>query len=182
MLITVLPDPRPRRSAPTNTGGYVQQGRQDEAAITRVGGVDTHKDHHVAAVVDPVGRVVATESFRNDRKGHQQLTAWLTSHGPVDRVGVEGTGSYGAELARTLRRSGFTVNEVNRPNRQRRRRHGKNDTVDAVGAAMSVLSGDATAVPKLGDGPVESLRMLRLARRSAVKARTQALKPVPGDS
>ncbi|MET8428832.1 transposase, partial [Nocardia sp. NPDC004860] len=93
--------------------------------------MDTHKDHHVAAIVDVVGRVLATESFRNDRSGHQQLTAWLASHGPVDRVGVEGTGSYGAELARMLRRSGVTVAEVNRPNRQRRRRHGKNDTVDA---------------------------------------------------
>ncbi|MGF6884941.1 transposase [Nocardia sp. GAS34] len=153
----------------------MQQGHQAEATVSNVGGVDTHKDHHVAAVVDPVGRPVATESFRNDRSGHQQLAAWLTSHGPVVRVGVEGTGSYGAELSRTLRQSGLAVIEVNRPNRQRRRRHGKNDTIDAIGAAMAVLSREATAIPKLADGPVESLRMVRLARRSAVKARTQAL-------
>lgn len=140
-----------------------------------VGGVDTHKDCHMAAVVNSVGKVVATESFRNDRAGHQQLASWLVEHGTLRRVGVEGTGSYGAGLARHLSRSGLTVVEVNRPNRQRRRRHGKNDTVDAVSAAKAVLSGDAVGAPKTADGPVESLRLLRLARRSAVKARTQAV-------
>lgn len=152
--------------------------RQDpgvEVGEVNVGGVDTHKDRHVAAVVNPVGRLVATESFGNDRAGHEQLARWLVGHGPLQRVGVEGTGSYGAGLARQLSRSGLTVIEVNRPNRQRRRRHGKNDTVDAVGAAMAVLSGEATGAPKTADGPVESLRLLRVARRSAVKARTQAV-------
>ena len=153
----------------------MQPGQETETAAGNVGGVDTHKDRHVAAVVDPVGRVVATESFGNDRTGHQLLAHWLTGHGPVLRVGVEGTGSYGAELARHLRGRGLTVLEVNRPNRQRRRRHGKNDTVDAISAAMAVLSRDAAAMPKTGDGPVESLRMLRVARRSAIKARTQAI-------
>lgn len=140
-----------------------------------VGGVDTHKDHHVAAVISPVGTLIATESFRNDQPGHHRLADWLATHGRLQRVGVEGTGSYGAELARHLRRSGLTVIEVNRPNRQRRRRHGKNDTVDAVSAAMAVLSGDATGTPKTADGPVESLRLVGLARRSAIKARTQAI-------
>lgn len=154
----------------------MQPGQEGtETVVGNVGGVDTHKDRHVAAVVDPVGRVVATESFRNNRTGHQQLARWLAGHGLLHRVGVEGTGSYGAGLARHLRGCGLTVIEVNRPNRQRRRQHGKNDTVDAVSAAVAVLSGDATNAPKTGDGPVESLRMLRVARRSAVKARTQAV-------
>lgn len=97
------------------------------ATDASVGGVDTntHKDHHVAAVVDPVGRLVASESFRNNSSGHEQLARWLTTHGPLRRVGVEGTGSYGAELTRVLRRTGLEVVEVNRPNRQQRRRHGK---------------------------------------------------------
>lgn len=153
----------------------MQQGLGPDVIVGNVGGVDTHKDHHVAAVVDPVGRLVATESFRNDRSGHRQLATWLVAHEPLRRVGVEGTGSYGAELARQLRQSGLEVIEVNRPNRQRRRRHGKNDTVDAVSAAMAVLSGDAAATPKTADGPIESLRILRVARRSAIKARTQAV-------
>lgn len=153
----------------------MQQGQDDATEVANVGGVDTHKDRHVVAVVDPVGRLVATESFCNDRAGHERLADWLTGHGPLYRVGVEGTGSYGAELARHLRRCGLRVIEVNRPNRQRRRQHGKNDTVDAVSAAMAVLSGNADGTPKTADGPVESLRMLRVARRSAIKARTQAL-------
>ena len=93
----------------------------------------------------------------------------------MHRAGVEGTGSYGAALTRHLRRHGITVIEVNRPDRAARRRHGKTDTVDAVAAARAVLSGRATGTAKTDDGPVEMLRMFRLARASAVKARTQAI-------
>ena len=92
-----------------------------------------------------------------------------------DRAGVEGTGSYGAALTRYLRRSGVTVIEVNRPDRAARRRHGKTDAIDAVAAANAVLSGRANSTAKTGDGPVEMLRMFRLARASAVKSRTQAI-------
>ena len=138
------------------------------------GGVDTHGEVHVAAVVDVIGRIVATESFRADGAGYRRLLRWMQCHGDVVRVGVEGTGSYGAGLARYLKDEGVEVVEVNRPDRQRRRRRGKSDTVDAEAAARSALNGDATAVPKSGFGPVESVRVLRLARRSAIKARTQA--------
>lgn len=139
------------------------------------GGVDTHRDVHVAAVVDSVGRVVGSESFGADESGYGRMVAWFGSAGRVVRVGVEGTGSYGAGLARYLTAVGIEVVEVNRPNRQlRRQRGGKSDPVDAEAAARAAASGQARAVPKSGVGPVECLRMLLVARRSATKARTQA--------
>ncbi len=139
------------------------------------GGVDTHRDTHVAAAVDATGRVLGTSPFDADAAGYEQLGTWLGSWGRVARVGIEGTGSYGAGLSRHLLSIGVEVAEVNRPNRQLRRRWGKTDTVDAEAAARAVLSGQATGTPKTGDGPVEGIRMLVVARRSAVKARTQAI-------
>ncbi len=139
------------------------------------GGVDTHRDVHVAAVVDATGRVLGTASFSADPAGYGQLGAWLGSHGNVAQVGIEGTGSYGAGLARHLVSIGVEVVEVNRPNRQLRRRWGKTDATDAQAAARAVLSGQATGTPKSGNGPVEAIRMLSVARRSAAKARTQAI-------
>ena len=139
------------------------------------GGVDTHRDTHVAAVVDGAGRVLGTAPFGADPVGYEQMTRWFGTHGHLLRVGVEGTGSYGAGLARYLMAAGIEVVEVNRPNRQlRRQRGGKTDSVDAEAAARAAASGQATAVPKSGDGPVECIRMLLVARRSATKARTQA--------
>ncbi|KUN57762.1 hypothetical protein AQJ46_45950 [Streptomyces canus] len=95
--------------------------------------------------------------------------------GRINRAGVEGTGSYGAGLARSLRAAGVQVVEVNRPNRAMRRRRGKSDTVDAEAAARAVLGGEATVVPKRGDGPVEAIRILKIAKDSAAKARVQAI-------
>ena len=138
------------------------------------GGVDTHGEVHVAAVIDATGRILATSSFAATPAGYRGLLRWLRRHGHVVGVGVEGTGSYGAGLARYLTSEGVTVTEVNRPDRQRRRRHGKSDTVDAEAAARAALNGDAAGTPRAGGGPVESVRVLRLARRSAIKARTQA--------
>ena len=146
-----------------------------EGQVDVYGGVDTHRDVHVAAVVDSTGRVLGTAPFAADTAGYEQLGDWLQSHGRVVRVGVEGTGSYGAGLARHLTSIGVEVMEVNRPNRQLRRRFGKTDTTDAQAAARAVLNGQATAVPKSGNGRVESIRMLTVARRSATKARTQAI-------
>ncbi len=71
--------------------------------------------------------------------------------GLLDRVGVEGTGSYGAGLARHLAREQVHVVEVDRPNRQVRRRHGKTDTVDAIAAARAALARTAVGTPKAGD-------------------------------
>jgi transposase len=139
-----------------------------------VGGVDTHRDVHVAAVVDQVGRVLETAEFPSTLAGHRRMLCWLRHHGELATVGVEGTGSWGAGLARFLTHEHVTVVEVDRPNRQARRRHGKSDPADAIAAARAALNGDATGTPKSRDGNVEAIRALRVARRSALKARTQA--------
>jgi transposase len=138
------------------------------------GGVDTHAGAHVAAAVDQAGRVLGTCSFPADEAGYAALLGWLAGHGELAAVGVEGTGSYGAGLARYLAGQGVCVLEAPRPDRQRRRRHGKSDPVDAVSAALAALAGEDCGLPKGGDGPAESVRALRAAREGAVKARTQA--------
>lgn len=148
----------------------------DDPNATRrvIGGVDTHKDIHVAAVLDELGRLLDTASFETTTVGYRDLYRWLCGFGEILAVGVEGTGSWGAGLSRFLRARGLNVVEVNRSNRQMRRRKGKDDTVDAEMAARAVLAGDASVTPKAGDGPIEALRQLRLARRGAIKARTAA--------
>ena len=138
-------------------------------------GVDTHKDFHVAAVLDARGGLCATASFPADSAGYNALESWADGFGPVEAFGVEGTSSWGAGLARHLAANRARVIEVNRTNRQHRRRHGKSDTADAVGAARAVQSGEASATPKTGLGPVEAVRVLRVTMRSAIKARTQAM-------
>ena len=138
------------------------------------GGVDTHKQVHVAAALDAAGRLLATAVFDAAPHGYSEPAGWLRSWGAVWRVGVARAGSYGAGHARHLAAAGVEVVEVNRPNRQTRRRRGKTDTVDAEAAARAALSGEAVAVPKSADGCVEAIRTLSVARRSAVKARTVA--------
>lgn len=138
-------------------------------------GVDTHKDVHVAVAINGLGARLATASFPVTAQGYQQLAEWATSHGEVHAFGIEGTGSYGSGLSRALTARGLRVIEVGRVNRQIRRRHGKTDTVDAESAARSVLAGDAGAQPKSGNGPVEMIRHLKIARDTALKARTQAI-------
>jgi transposase len=137
-------------------------------------GVDTHRDLHVAVLLDRLGRKLATASFGTSDAANAALLAWTGRHGQVTMAGVEGTGSYGYRLARQLLAAGIHVVEVNRPDRARRRRKGKNDPVDAEAAARAALAGDATAIPKCRNGAVGELRALVMARRSAIKARTQA--------
>jgi transposase len=139
------------------------------------GGVDTHLDVHVAAALDSIGGVLGIESFPTTPAGYRRLRGWLQGFGEVDRVGVEGTGSYGAGLTRHLLDHGITVVEVDRPNRQNRRRRGKSDSVDAVAAARAALSGDARGAAKSRDGNVEIMRVLRLVKLSARNDRTRAL-------
>jgi transposase len=145
-----------------------------DTAAPVTGGVDTHAQINVAAVVDQVGRVLGTEQFPTTTAGHRAALAWLRRHGRLVTVGVEGTGSYGAGLARHLTSQGVEVVEVIRPNRQARRRRGKSDAADAVAAALAALNGEAAGRPKTHDGAAESVRMLRMARCGAIKARTQA--------
>lgn len=140
-----------------------------------VGGVDTHKDVHVAAVLGSTGALLGTSEFPATLAGHADLLRWMVSFGNVSCVGVEGTGNYGAGLTRFLLAEGARVVEIVRPDRRARRFRGKSDTLDAENAARAVLAGDRTSAPKHRDGPVESLRALRVARTSATKARRAAL-------
>ena len=145
-------------------------------ATTRVtAGVDTHRDQHVVAALDERGGELGVRSFATTTAGYRQALAWLRSLGPVERIGVEGTGTYGAGLTRYLLAEAVAVVEVNRPNRQLRRRHGKSDPVDAIAAARAAQSGEASGEAKTRSGAVEAIRALRTARRSAGHARTTAL-------
>jgi len=141
-------------------------------------GVDTHKDTHVAAARDQLGRRLGTTMASATAAGYAQLLAWARGLGEPVAWGVEGTGSYGAGLARFLANHSQRVLEVNRPDRAARRRHGKSDPVDADAAARTVQAGEATGTPKAQDGTVEMVRSLRVARQSAVKARTQAINAI----
>ena len=140
-----------------------------------VGAIDTHKDLHVVAVIDTAETVLGTESFPTTRAGYRALVRWMRSFGAVRRVGVEGTGSYGAGVFRHLAQAEIEVLEVFRPDRTDRRLRGKSDDLDAINAARAALHDRRTTTPKTRDGPVESLRVLRLARSTAVKSRRAAL-------
>ncbi len=146
-----------------------------EAARGVTGGVDTHLDVHVAAALDPIGGLFGTADFPTTPAGYRSLLSWLRSFGEVTKVGVEGTGSYGAGLSKYLRTAGVAVIEVNRPNREERRRSGKSDPLDAIEAARAALGGKAKSIAKSKDGAVEGIRALVVAKRSARVARTAAL-------
>jgi len=146
-----------------------------EAVRGVTGGVDTHLDIHVAAALDPLGALLGSKAFETTPAGYQALLDWLEGFGAVTKVGVEGTGSYGAGLARFLRKSLVEVIEVDRPNRAARRRTGKSDPLDAVEAARAALGGRATSVSKTKDGAGEAIRVLVVAKRSARQARVKAL-------
>lgn len=165
-----------------NTGKKVTRtARSGEPLVPLVpvgeitGGVDTHRDFHVAAAKDSLGRDLGTGKFPATAAGYTALITWLRSFGPLTRVGVEGTGCYGAGLTTAVLAEGITVVEVNRPNRQKRRRTGKSDTLDAIAAAAAALSGEATAAPKHRTGPIESVRVLKETRDLLVKARTMTI-------
>lgn len=141
-----------------------------------VGGIDTHKDLHVVAVVDRNdGRLLGTKEFSTTRAGYRALLRWMRGHGDLEAVGIEGSGSYGAGVTRHLNEAGVSVYEVDRPDRADRRRRGKSDTLDAEMAARAVLSGRRLSHPKGKEGKVEALRVLRLTRAGAVHSRVQAL-------
>jgi transposase len=152
-----------------------QPDQPDSSSEEVVLGVDTHKDIHVAAVVSVLGVVQDRGCFPTTTAGYQQLLAWARELGTLRRAGVEGTSSYGAALTRHLRAAGVQVIEVNAPDKTTRRRRGKTDAVDAEAAAHAVLSGRATAAAKAGDGPVEMVRLFKLAKTSATKSRAQAI-------
>lgn len=137
-------------------------------------GVDTHADVHVAAVLDHLGRELGHRQFATTTAGDRELYAWVAGHGPIDRIGVEGTGMYGAGLTRMLTARGVMVVEVDRPDRKARRFQGKSDPLDAYAAARAAQSGRAAGTPKTRTGNVEMIRMLHVARGGAVKSKTIA--------
>ena len=143
-----------------------------------VGGVDTHKDLHVAAVVDEQDRVIETRCFATTRQGYRQMLAWMRSFGELQRIGIESTGSYGAGLLRFMQQAGIAVLEVTTPDKQDRRRRGKNDDLDAQNAAHAAFAGQRTVTPRSRDGMIESLRVLMACRKTAVSARRVALQMI----
>jgi len=149
-----------------------------DSSRPNVGGVDTHLDNHVAAVLDANGGVLGVESFATTPVGFVALHDWLCAFGPVARVGVEGTGAYGAGLSRYLQSRGLVVIEVDRTNRQLRRMQGKSDPVDAIEAARAALSGRASGIAKTADGNVEAIRALLVAQRSGRQARARCLNQI----
>ena len=142
---------------------------------TITGGVDTHADVHVAAALDPIGGLLGVAEFPVTPVGYARLLDWLGGFGTVCLVGIEGTGSYGAGLARHVAAAGVRVVEVDRSDRQDRRRQGKSDPLDAVSAARAAQSGRARGAPKGRDGTVEAIRVLMVAKRSARSERIQTL-------
>ena len=150
-------------------------GLEAICAVQVVIGVDTHQDEHVAVAIDQQGVRIAERHAPASSYGYRELERWSRNLGEVRAFGVEGTGSYGAGLARFLSSRGFTVVEVNRPDRSTRYRKGKSDPTDAEMAARAVLAGVANAIPKSGQGEIEMIRMLKKSKDSALKARTQAV-------
>lgn len=137
-------------------------------------GVDTHAETHHVAVIDGLGRRLGDAEFPTTVAGYQQLLVFVGEFGTVQRIGVEGTASYGAGLTAYLRAERIRVREVIRPSRAARRQ-GKSDPIDAYAAARTVAADDDLPIPKLLDGDVERIRVTLRARSSAIKARSTAM-------
>lgn len=138
-------------------------------------GVDTHRDSHVACVLSLSGTKLGARRFVANEAGYGELIGWAGSFGEIGVVGVEGTGSWGAGLTRTLAARGIVVVEINHCDRTVRRLRGKDDAIDAESAARSVLAGTHAGAPKRRDGAVEAIRAIRVARSGAIKARTASV-------
>ena len=139
-------------------------------------GVDTHRDQHMlAVVVASTGGLVAQQGVGTTMRGYVEALRFAERHADGVRVwAVEGAGHYGAGFTRFLSGHGEAVTEVGRTARAERRLRGKDDSLDALRAARSVLAGEALALPRAGQRQ-EALRVLLLARRSAVDVRRLAL-------
>lgn len=179
-ILQTSPQPRPQpRPQPSPQPGP-QPGRRviaDPATAVRPVvwlGVDTHQRTHHGAVCDAAGGVLGEQEFAATSAGYDALIAWARTHGQIAAAGVESTSSYGAGLTRRLQAAAITVHEVNGPDLGVRAAQGKTDAIDAVMAARAVISGRAVVIPKQTTGVIESIRVLKVARDSAVKARTAA--------
>lgn len=170
-MTTIAPDVSASQSGPVISSA-------PSVSVEVVGGVDTHLDAHTCAALDTAGRLMGHRQFAATAAGYRQLLSWLRGFGAVVLVGVEGTGAYGAGLARHLAEQGVAMVEVDRPDRKARRFAGKSDPLDAQAAARAALGGVRTGVPKDRSGPVEALRNLRVARRSAVDQRADCQRQI----
>lgn len=141
-------------------------------------GIDTHADTHHLAVATTYGRRLEDLTLPATSGGYRKALDTVAKYPIVDKIGIECTGSYGAGITRELTAAGYSVVEVNRPNRFDRRQQGKTDQFDAYAAAEAVLSGRATAILKSNDGLVQSLRVLRTTRSSAVRDRTATINQI----
>lgn len=139
-------------------------------------GVDTHKDEHVAVALSELGARLGDCSVPANARGYATLLEWSRGLGEPRIFGIEGCGSYGSGLYRFLRRHGVAVTEVSRPARKGERRLlGKSDVIDAEHAAKEVLSGRRFTAPKTANGSIESIRLVRIARKAAVKVQVTAM-------
>lgn len=153
-------------------------GKTTNDQLPIVGGVDTHKDLHVAAVVDAHDRFLASQSFATTRQGYRSMLEWMRSFGDLQRVGVEATGTYGAGVMRYFQKAGIKVLEVTGPDKHDRRARGKSDLFDAEAAAHAAFAEKRTVTPKTRDGMIEALRVLKACRKTAVQARRIALQMI----
>jgi transposase len=155
-------------------------------------GVDTHRDLQVAAMVDQAGRLLDTRGFPASTRGDVALVAlvtWAGRLGPVQRIGVEGTGTDGAGLARFVRADGLQAVEVDRPDRSMGRRRGRSDPIDPdrrPGRRPRDPGRDRGHHPKTREGQVGMVRVPRVVRvarrgrRGAMKARVAAAEQLHG--
>jgi transposase len=139
---------------------------KNRTTLAIIGGVDTHKDLHVAAVVDDCDRVLDTCSFLTTRQGNRQMPAWMRSFGDLQRVSIESTGNYDAGLLRYMHIVGIEVLEVTAPDRHDRRKRGKNDDLDAQSAAHAAFASQRAVTPRSRDGVVVSLRVLKACQKT----------------
>ncbi|MDA8374404.1 MAG: IS110 family transposase [Actinomycetota bacterium] len=149
--------------------------RDDGVQAQVIGGIDTHRATHHAVALNGLGLVLGDKEFPATTAGYRDLLEWMSSYGVVSRIGVESTGSYGAGLTRYLTAHDVRVIEINQPHAHTRLRIGKSDPIDAEAAARKVLDGALAIQPKRTTGVIEAIRILRVARESAVKARSAAL-------
>jgi transposase len=126
----------------------------EKRAFSVTGGVDTHADGHVAAALDSIGGLLGTQSFPITPAGYARLLSWLQGFGALRLVGIEGTGSYGAGLARHMAGAGVQVVEIDRSGRQDRRRAGKSDVLVAAGDHPERLRSDAAWAHLCGAAPI----------------------------
>jgi transposase len=137
-------------------------------------GVDTHSQTHTAAVVEARnGAVLARATVPADPDGYDELVALAEQHPRPRAWAMEGTGGYGAGLARHLADADELIVELDRPKRPVRRAGAKSDPIDAERAARDALARTRLAQPKAG-AERAALQMRLTARRAAVEAATAA--------